>query len=277
MSKPQEPAIKTYVRKIFYNTPFAKAAYQRWLFGKKGVHPFEGWGMTTETLPPWFSPGDDVARDFLKVHEALVREVVAGRFRIAQYDKVKDKKALLRGFMWRHYVVFWSARYAQAATGRNIAECGVCDGLTVYYAMSAFNKDCKAYLYDSWDAMLEKHLLDTEHKHLGDYDYLNIEDTKKNLAGFNTEFIKGYIPDSFQGREKPTDVVWLHIDLNASLPTLDSLKYFYDQMPSGAVILFDDYGGQAYTDTKKVVDTFFADKKGVLLPFPTGQAIFFKR
>ncbi|MCI0558348.1 MAG: hypothetical protein MN733_07620 [Nitrososphaera sp.] len=278
MPKLPESKIKTYVRKVFYNIPGAKSAYQRWIFGKKGVHPFEGWGMTTETLPPWLSPGDSVARDFLKAHEALVREVAEGRFRISQYDKIKNKEEVLSGYMWRHYIVFWTARYAQSMTGgKHIVECGVCDGLTVYYAMSAFNKDCNAHLYDSWDAMLEEHLLKTEHKHLGDYDYLDIEDTRKNLVGFNTEFIKGYIPEVFEGREKPANVVWLHIDLNASIPTTASLEYFFDEMPSGSICLFDDYGGQAYTDTKKAVDVFFADKQGFLLPLPTGQAIFFKR
>jgi hypothetical protein len=41
-------------------------------------------------------------------------------------------------------------------------------------------------------------------------------------------------------------------------------------------VLFDDYGWSGYQDTKVAVDAFFAGKRGVLLPMPTGQAIFFK-
>ncbi|HVM73376.1 MAG TPA: TylF/MycF/NovP-related O-methyltransferase [Candidatus Paceibacterota bacterium] len=277
MSERHEGIIRRTARKVVYKIPGAKALWQRWIFGKKGVHQFEGWGMTTEAVPPWRNPRDDTARDFLQVHEALVKEVLAGRFRLAQFDAVNDKEALLYSLMWRHYIVFWSARYAQTAMGNTLAECGVCDGLTVYFAMKALGKDHKAFLYDAWEGMDAQHLLENEHKHLGDYAYLDIEDTKKNLSTFNTIFIKGFIPESFAGAEKPTGVVWLHIDLNASLPTTDSLRYLFDQIPAGGVVLFDDYAGQAYTDTKKAVDTFFSNKKGILLPLPTGQAIFFKR
>ncbi len=37
------------------------------------------------------------------------------------------------------------------------------------------------------------------------------------------------------------------------------------------------WGSNNYLDTKAVVDHFFQDKTGVLLPLPTGQAIFFKK
>ena len=38
----------------------------------------------------------------------------------------------------------------------NIVECGVCDGLAIYYAINAYakkNYDFKVYLYDSWQKM----------------------------------------------------------------------------------------------------------------------------
>ena len=92
-----------------------------------------------------------------------------------------------------------------------------------------------------------------------------------------TVFIKGIIPESLAYRDKPTELIWLHIDLNSSAPTLAVLNEFFDKMLPGGVVLFDDYAWRSYYDTKIAVDAFFANKKGILLPLPTGQAIFFKQ
>lgn len=273
----RESPVKRFARESIFMIPGAKALWTRWIVGKTSIHEFMGWGMTTNTFTPWSEPANDLAKDFLKAHTELVKAVIEGQFKLAQWDAVKDKEELLRGLMWRHYIVFWSARYAQeAAASKNIAECGVCDGLTVYFAMTALRKNCKAFLYDSWEGMTGKYLLESEKGHLGDYGYLDIEDTRKNLSGFDTVFIKGFIPESFGSAEDPASIVWLHIDLNASLPTTESLKYFFNRVSIGGVILFDDYAGRGFTDTKVAIDTFFSDKKGILLHLPTGQAVFFK-
>lgn len=276
MLNSQESVLKHWARRIVYMIPGAQKLWTRWIVGKPGLHEFSGWGMTTNTFAPWNDPANELAKDFLTAHNELVKAVVGGQFKLAQWNAVKDKEALLRGLMWRHYIVFWSARYAQTSECKNIAECGVCDGMTVYFTMSALKKNCKAFLYDAFEGMTGKYLLESEKEHVGDYGYLDMEDTKKNLSGFDTVFIKGFIPESFGSKEDPDSIAWLHIDLNASLPTTESLSYFFNKLSVGGVILFDDYAGRGFTDTKVAVDIFFSDKKGILLHLPTGQAVFFK-
>lgn len=272
----KESALKYWARKIVFMVPGAEKLWTRWIIGKPGLHEFSGWGMTTNTFTPWGAQSNALAKDFLNAHRKIVKAVTGGQFKLAQWDASKDKEALLSGLMWRHYIVFWSARYIQKLECKNIVECGVCDGLTVYFAMTALNKDCKAYLYDAFEGMSERYLLESEKGHLGDYGYLDMEDTKKNLSGFDTVFIKGFIPESLNRKESPSSIAWLHVDLNSSLPTTDSLNFFFDKLCVGGVILFDDYAGRGFSDTKIAVDTFFSDKKGALLHLPTGQAIFFK-
>ena len=209
-----------------------------------------------------------------------------GKFKLSQFNVVEDKKKLLHGLMWRHYIVFWSARYANAAATinfnsvKNLVECGVCDGLTAYFAMSALTgqNEFKAFLYDAWEGMKTEYLLESEKGAVGNYSYLNIENTKNNLAKFqgDTIFIKGFIPEVFEMSDNPTELVWLHIDLNSSVPTISSLQMFFEKIPPGGVILFDDYAWHGYYDTKLCIDEFFSSKRGVLLPLPTGQAIYFK-
>jgi len=208
-----------------------------------------------------------------------------GKFVLSQFSAKPDKDEVLDELQWRHYVVYWSALYAAQNTEicrKNYAECGVCDGLTIFYALSAAataTNDPQAFLYDAWEGMKSEHLLPSELSSAGAYSYLSIEQTRKNLMGYRDTLIfnKGFLPDSLQSSNNPETIVWLHIDLNSAIPTEESLKYFYDKLAQGGVVLLDDYGWADFTDTKRVVDRFFMNKEASLLQLPTGQAVAFKR
>ena len=154
-------------------------------------------------------------------------------------------------------------------------ECGVCDGLTVNFAMAAceFKKiNYKSYLYDAWEDLspLSEDLI-------FDYKYLDVERTKLNLKDFSnkTVYNKGFIPDIFKKENNPQKVHWLHIDLNSNQATKDTLEFFYNKIVENGLILFDDYGG--FEDTREIIDNFFYDKKGHFINLPTGQGIFYKK
>ena len=68
----------------------------------------------------------------------------------------------------------------------------------------------------------------------------------------------------------------MHIDLNASKPTLNTLNFFYKRLEKNGLILIDDYGDKNYMDTRKVIDYFLLKKNNILWQLPTGQAIIFK-
>jgi hypothetical protein len=279
-------AAKRALRSMVYTVPGTQAAWIRLndLLGRGPRKAFAGWGMVTEALPPWADGGGDaLSRDFVAVNAEVVERVERGEFRLSQFNDVQDKPRKLRELMWRHYVVFWSARYAASATPapvKTLVECGVCDGLTAFYAMHAAKAvgPFRAYLYDAWEGMKAEYLLESEAASAGSYSYLSIENTKKNLAAFDRDavFVKGFIPESFSTGGVPADVAWLHIDLNASIPTAAALETLFDRILPGAVILFDDYAWGGYQDTKVAVDRFFLGRPGLLLPMPTGQALFFR-
>src|SRR3990167_1067908 len=108
MSNSQESVLKHWSRRIVYMIPGAQKLWTRWIVGKPGLHEFSGWGMTTNTFTPWNNPASKLAKDFLTVHNEFVKAVLGGQFKLAQWNAVKDKEELLRGLMWRHYIVFWS-------------------------------------------------------------------------------------------------------------------------------------------------------------------------
>ena len=105
-----------------------------------------------------------------------------------------------------------------------------------------------------------------------------MNETKNNLKNYSKliEYHKGDIPEIFKNIQFPNSIVYMHIDLNSTKPTINSLEYFYPKLVSGGVILFDDYGWNNHKDTKHAVDIFFKNKSGILLHLPTAQAIFYK-
>ncbi len=289
-------AIKKKVAKVIYKYALLRFLHALYLlvFSPNRITyvkfpSFEGWGMTTTTRTPWENDGNHfLTKSFSEAHNKIKNLVKNNKFILSQFPQMFpgiDQLKFLDELSWRHYIVYWSTVYAIKNTKvdhNNLVECGVCDGLTIYYALSAaesLKKSNNAYLYDAWDAMKEDLLLESEKDLVGQYSYLDMSATEKNLTMFNSEslfFNKGYIPDSFKSAQNPSNLVWLHIDLNASEPTLDALNFFWDDIEEGGVILFDDYALPGYQDTQVRIEKWFSTKSGTLFHMPTGQAIIIK-
>lgn len=275
------PGSKEKVERFFANMPLLRRVL------RVGFTPsFRGWGMSTFTHTLWGNATQlgDVEAGFNKVCNQLLDLVRVGTFNLTQF-KPEERVEVLETLMWRHYMVYWSAsfaaKYARNGT-KNFVECGVCDGLTSFFALSAASQsggEWGAYLYDAWEAMRGDLLLESEKANQGEYAYLNVDVTRANLASFgnHVRFNKGYIPESFAVSENPEVIVWMHIDLNSATPTIAALDYFWPRMASGGVILFDDYAWPGYEDTRNMILAWIKDKDGTLLPLPTGQALIFKR
>jgi hypothetical protein len=167
----------------------------------------------------------------------------------------------------------------------NFVECGVGEGISTFFSIKEiknnenFSKLWKMHLYDAWAPMRKKELLDSELISEGKYSELTIDMAKNNLKEFEKNIIyhEGYIPESFKNKpDNPESIIYLHIDLNSAKPTLEALKFFFPRLKERGVILFDDYGAINYLETRKMVDEFFKDKKGIMMEWPTGQAIYYK-
>lgn len=274
------PGSKEKVERFFANAPTLRR-----VLGVGFTPSFRGWGMSTFTHTPWGSATEhgEVEANFNHTYIQLVELVRNKLFNLTQF-KGENQIKVLEALLWRHYIVFWSASFAAKNTrngAKNFVECGVCDGLTSFFALSAASQnggEWGGYLYDAWEAMRGDLLLESEKANQGEYSYLDVDVTRANLASFGTHlrFNKGYIPESFAVSENPESIVWMHIDLNSATPTIAALDYFWPRMASGGVILFDDYAWPGYEDTRNLILAWLKDKDGTLLPLPTGQALIFK-
>jgi len=280
--------IKEIKRRITNSFPRIIEIY-RVITGRPENTTFNGWGMKTyTTMPPWLSASEpnNATKAFIKTHEKLLLKVNKSEFKLSQFEDGRDINKTLESLMWRHYIVFssvWMVLEREKSNSEiaEFVECGVCDGLTSYYALSAVQEHkCEAryYLYDSWGGMRNSDLLESEKTSVGNYSYLEVNHTKNNLNEFSemTIYNKGYIPESFVSALNPKKMIWIHIDLNSCLATKGALEFLYDKVVPGGMILFDDYNWFEHEEMKSEVDEFFSKKHGFLFPLPTGQAIYFK-
>ena len=264
--------------KNFLRLSFPKI-YKAKIYLKK-KQTFSGWGLTTDfTCPPWKNSSNKDDTLFTQINNELIEKVQKKEFLITQFNYANtDYKKILEELSWRHYVVFNSVLHSTKFTKEqeiNLVECGVCDGLTINFAMKACEAkkiNYKSFLYDAWTELTSK-----DEKLRFNYSYLDIDTTKVNLRNFskNTIYNKGFIPKIFATSNNPRLINWLHIDLNSSDATIATLEFLYDKIVDQGVILFDDYGG--FDETRKKIDNFFSDKKGHFINFPTGQGIFYKK
>ena len=107
--------------------------------------------------------------------------------------------------------------------------------------------------------MKKTDLIKSELDSIGRYSELELYITKNNLKEYENQIVyhKGCIPEVFQQLPNSTNsIIYMHIDLNSTKPTIASLEFFFPKLVPGGVILFDDYGWNNHKDTKHTVDDF---------------------
>lgn len=254
--------------------------FLKYVLRDKPITRFSGWGMTTVHELPWEDKYD--GETFRKASIDIKTNLDFDETVVGYGSKNIDE------LLWRHWNISTAVRYSLKFSKTNehhFVECGVGEGMTAFFALRELfeHKDQSnsfvMHLYDSWNVMKNEDLTKREINLVVSKGYqgLDINKTQKNLSEFNDFLIyhSGYIPESLHNSsQSPNSISYLHIDLNSVKATQDALNYFYPRLISGGVIIFDDYGAMQFVDTRRVIDQFFSDKPGILIKFPTGQAMY---
>ena len=92
----------------------------------------------------------------------------------------------------------------------------------------------------------------------------------------NVKIIKGILPESLKDN-CPKKIAFVHIDLNNTLAEIGVLKFIFDRIVSGGIIILDDFGWSAYSEQQQKEKDFFQKRNLKVMELPTGQGIVLKR
>lgn len=182
---------------------------------------------------------------------------------------------------WRYYIICFFANHVKKLQG-DFVECGVYKGgyskaIIEYINFNTLNKTF--YLLDTFEGLAPELASEAEkaNKLLEKYSHYEntFESVKMTFNNDNVKIIKGKIPDTLSLCDSK-QICFLSIDMNMVFPEIEALKYFWDKLVIGAVIVLDDYGFSAHIEQKKAFDKFAMEKSVNILSLPTGQAIIFK-
>lgn len=189
-----------------------------------------------------------------------------------------------RSLLWRLHTLVWAAQNALSIHG-DFVECGVwrgysCAVITTYLDFS--NVDKTLYLYDTFRGIpdgynsenLSNHIYDQQNKNDPDAILNHVREVFKSFP--NVRIVPGIVPDTFES-ECPDRISFLHIDMNSSASEIAALEHLYDRVSPGGIIVFDDYGWEAYRSQKKAEDNFMSARNQHILELPTGQGLLVKQ
>lgn len=186
------------------------------------------------------------------------------------------------GWHWRVYVGLWAASHAAHLQG-DFIECGVNRGflssaIMRYLDWNRMNKHF--FLLDTFHG-LDEAFISEEEKRLGKTKEFHTyqecyEEVKSNFAEFhNVHLIRGSVPTTLP-LVKADRVCYLHLDMNCAVPEIAAIRYFWDKLVPGAVVLLDDYAYYGFQVQKKAMDEFTAERGVHVLSLPTGQGLILK-
>jgi hypothetical protein len=163
----------------------------------------------------------------------------------------------------------------------DVAECGVRQGRSALFMLTADLRKRDYHLFDSFAGLSEPSLEDRNEK--GDLSWaagdLRTDEAvaRKHLADFdNVRFHVGWIPDTLSAVADRSFAL-VHIDVDLYEPTRDALDFFYGRTKQGGLIVCDDYGSAKCPGARKAFDEFFAERPEGVIEIPTGQAIVVKQ
>lgn len=184
----------------------------------------------------------------------------------------------------RHYTLNQLIEKVSFLNG-DVAECGCWRGLSAYQCATRLkNRNFKGtfYLFDSFEGLSDFKAEDislfqnNDKKRKKEF-ACGDNIVKNNLKEFDfIQYKKGWIPEKFH-EVADNKFIFVHIDVDMYQPILDSVKFFYERMLPGGIIVFDDYGYNYFPGAKKSVDEFMCDKDDFFLALSSGQAFLVKK
>lgn len=163
----------------------------------------------------------------------------------------------------------------------DVAECGVYLGNFSLW-INRYFWDKKLYLFDTFEgfqardleierALDNKAFINGRFNNSECFNNSNVEIVLRRMPyQKQCEVRKGYFPDTTIGCENKK-FCFVNLDMDLYEPQLNGLRFFYDRMVNGGVILLHDYFHPELPGVKLAVDEFRKERHDEISMFPIGD------
>lgn len=168
----------------------------------------------------------------------------------------------------RHiYLKRFASRAREKRLSGSVAECGVNNGEFAKY-INLYFPDSRCYLFDTFEGFSREDIeieMKLENKDFNDSVYAKegvfSQASEKNVVKKmkypeNIMIKKGHFPETAQGVEDK--FLYVNLDMDLYQPEFEGLKFFWNRMVSGGLIMLHDYTHPQLPGVKRAVDDFIS-------------------
>jgi len=176
---------------------------------------------------------------------------------------------------WRTHVLCWAARSCLPLAG-DFVECGTYRGYSAevicrFVAPHAAGKRFVLYdLFDPGEAEGVGHRLPSH----GGALFAEVVARFQPYPG--VQVVRGKVPDALP-ETAPERIAFLHLDMNNAAAEEGALRFLYDRIADGGMVVLDDYGWAFYGEQRIVADRLATERGQAIVELPTGQGLLVKR
>ena len=163
--------------------------------------------------------------------------------------------------------------YEQGIPGA-VGEAGVFQGEFAKIINEKF-PDRKCYLFDTFEGFDAKDVLYEEKYNFSQEEVGHLSMTSENLVLSKMKYVenciirKGYFPETAVGIKDT--FCFINLDMDLYKPTIEGLRFFWDKMETGGIILVHDYFSEEYSGVKCAVEEFRYERR--VQYFPIGDSV----
>jgi O-methyltransferase len=156
------------------------------------------------------------------------------------------------------------------------AECGVFRGAGSYLiARTNIGTSKTHHVFDSFEGVSEPGARDGHSWSKGQM-ACGLPNVQRALADLpSVRYYQGWIPARFP-EVADRMFSFVHVDVDLEQPSVDSLRFFYDRLSPGAILVCDDYGFSSTPGVAVSMDEFLAGRPEKMLTMSGGAGFLIK-
>jgi hypothetical protein len=220
------------------------------------------------------------------VHNARFRD--DPKFQAAWEGAFQATGCVDPGSSWRVHTGLWAASVAARVDG-DFIECGVNAGFLSSAILRYLDWDHlrkSLYLVDTFSGPVLSQFSTEEiecgrrtsaERALASGSYVTdvAAVRRKYQAWERVVIVQGVVPDVLP-LVTTERVAFLHLDMNCALPECEALRFFWERLSAGGIVLLDDYAYFGYETQGNALDSLARTLGASILALPTGQGMILK-